>query len=449
MKTFFIIIFSLLLSIQLLAQKSPLADLDLQRDGNYYQKNHMEPFTGVAFEDHKSGKKKTRAEFKNGKLNGKVTTWHETGEKSTLVNYKNGISTGIEFHWYDTGVKKLEINYDGEGLASGICKEYFTDGKLKSEGEYVKDLEEGLHKWYFQSGELDQTIVYKGGLANGKVKHYYDGGKMKMDADYKDANPYGKVILFFENGEKKKETNYVVGKEEGRDFLWSNKGLLLEERTYKNGEEIGYKNFRSGAIKTKEGFLQVFNEKESFFTIHVSSPKWVRSKSSRDITYVVDDFVLQLFNTSTSSFINGSGLADSDVLMKHMEYEKGFIEKGTKSVIDIQHKFGNYKGGSYLHWSFENPALKDVKQTSNRTVTKEHYFTFVCNKQILILYVPQTKGNNESKILKDIQKIANSLGMKSESIDMNQLRITIRENSGLPPLPANEMVKGYKKDGER
>ena len=84
-----------------------------------------------------------------------------------------------------------------------------------------------------------------------------------------------------------------AGKEEGKDFIWSKQGLLAEERTYSRGEETSYKNYRSAAIKTKEGFLQVFNEQESFFTIHVSSPKWVRSKSSRDITYVVDDFVLQ------------------------------------------------------------------------------------------------------------------------------------------------------------
>lgn len=449
MKTFSIIVFSLLFSVQLLAQKkAPLADLDLQRDGKYYQRNHMEPFSGVAFEDFDNGKKKSRAEFKNGKLNGKVTTWHETGEKATLVNYKNGISTGTEMHWYDTGVKKLEVNYDEAGLAFGVCKEYYTDGKLKSEGEYVKDLEEGLHKWYFKSGDLDQTVVYKEGMANGKVKHYYDGGKMKMDADYKDGTPHGKVLLFFENGKKKKETNYVAGKEEGKDFLWSKKGLLLEERTYKNGEEIEYKNYRSGAIKTKRGFVQVFNEKESFFTIHVSSDEWVRTRASRDITYVVDNFVLQLFNTPISSFASGNGLQDSNILMKHMEYEKAFIEKGTNAQIDIQHKFDNYKGGSYLHWSFENPELKDIANPTRRTVVKEHYFTFVCNQEVLTLYVPQTKSNNESKILKDIKKIADSLEIKSERVDMNELRINIRKNAGLPPLPANERVKGYKKNGE-
>lgn len=450
MKAFTIFLFSLFLSVQLLAQKkAPMTELDLQPDGNYYQRYHQEPFTGVAFEDYKSGKKKSKAEFKKGKLDGKVTTWHETGEKSTLVNYKAGIVTGTEIHWYDTGVKKLEVNYDSEGLATGICKEYYQDGTLKSEGEYVKDLEEGLHKWYFQNGDLDQTVDYKGGLADGKVKHYYYGGKIKMDGEYKQGRPDGKILYYFDNGMKKKETNYVAGKEQGKDFLWSKKGLLLEERNYVEGEENSYKNYRSGAIKTKEGFLQVFNEKESFFSIHISAPGWVRSKSSKDITYVIDDFVLQLFNGPISSFSEEQGLNDEDVLQKHMEYEKVFIEKSTSSTLDVKSQFKKYKGGTYLHWTFESPILKDVKNPSSRTVEVEHYFTFVCNQQILTLYVPKTKGNNEGEIIRTIQKIADTLDVKSDRIDMNQLRIEIRKNSGLPPLPANETVKGYKKDGQK
>lgn len=450
MKTFSIFLFSVLFSIQLAAQKAPFEQLDLQPDGNYYQRNHPTPFSGEAFENYKNGKKKSRAEFKNGKLNGKVTTWHETGEKSTLVNYKNGISVGTEIHWYDTGVKKLEVSYDNEGLASGICKEYYSNGGLKSEGNYEKDLEEGLHKWYFnnEKASLDQTIEYRKGLPNGKIKHYYQGGKMKMNADYKEGVPSGKVIHYFKNGEKKKEGNFLAGKENGKDFLWSDKGLLLEERDYSDGKELSYKNYRSGAIKTKEGFLQVFNEKESFFTLHIHDKEWVRSKASRDITYVIDDFVLQLFNTSIASFNKESGMDDETLLQKHMEYEQAFIEKGSGSSITISKEFKKAKNHSYLHWSFESPGLKDVKFPSNKTVEKEHYFTFVCGKQILMLYIPQTKGNNESQILRTVTEIAKTLEVKSDRIDMNELRIQIRKNSGLPPLPANETVKGYKKNGE-
>lgn len=449
MKSFSLFLFSCIFSLQLMAQKAPFELLDLQRDGNYYQRNHPTPFSGEAFENYKNGKKKSRAEFKNGKLNGKVTTWHETGEKSTLVNYKNGITVGTEIHWYDTGVKKLEISYDNEGLASGICKEYYANGILKSEGKYEKDLEEGLHKWYFQNEDLDQTIVYVKGLPNGKVKHYYEGGKMKMNADYKEGVPSGKVIHYYKKGGKKKESNYIAGKEQGKDFLWSDKGLLLEERDYVDGKEIAYMNYRSAGIKTKKGFLQVFNEKESFFTVHVNHKGWVRSKPSKDITYVVDDFVLQIFNVPVSSFNKESGLDDEALLQKHMESEKAFVEKGTGSTITVQKEFKRVKNNVYLHWSFESPGLKDVRNPSHKTVAKEHYFTFVCNKQILMLYVPQTKGNNESKILAAVQDIASTVEIKPNRIDMNQLRIEIRENAGLPPLPANETVKGYKKNGEK
>ncbi len=449
MKAFYILLLSCCFVSASWAQKAMMEELDLQPDGNYYQRFHQEPFTGVAIENYENGKKKSRAEFKNGKLDGKVTTWHETGEKSTLVNYKKGIVTGTEIHWYDTGVKKLEVSYDSEGLASGVCKEYYHNETLKSEGRYEKDLEEGLHKWYFKNGDLDQTIEYKGGMANGKVKHYYQGGKIKMDGDYKAGRPNGKVIHYYNNGQRKKETNYTDGIENGKDYLWSKKGLLFEERDYVNGEEKTFMNFRSGAIKTKEGYLQVFNEKESFFHLHLDAPGWVRPRSSKDITYVVDDFVLQIFNSPVSEFTKEKGLSDEEVLDKHMAFEKAYIEKATKSTINVQSQIKRYKSGTYLHWSFESPGLKDVKFPSNKTVEAEHYFTFVCNQQILTLYVPKTKGNDGAKILKAIQQIADSLSIESERIDLNAMRITIRKNEGLPPLPANETVKGYKKNGQK
>ncbi len=451
MKTFFFLIISLSLSFSLDAQKkAPLNQLDLQRDGKFYQVNHIEAFTGVAYEDYENGKKKSRAEFKGGRLNGKVTIWHKTGEKSSQIHYKDGIRVGTEYHWYPTGVKKLEINYDEKGLPTGICKEYFDNGSLKSEGKYLKGREEGLHKWYFLNGNLDQTVQYVDGLANGKVKHYYKNKKMKMNADYKDGEPHGMMKLYYEDGSRKRETNYSNGKEHGKDLLWSKKNILLEERKYENGEEIVFKNYRSGAIKTKKGFIQVFNEKNSFFTIHLNKG-WIRSRASRDITYVIDQFVLQLFNTPISEFYKGEEEKTTQKILElHLKYEQDIIEKATQSQIDIRSTFIEKSGTlPYLKWSFESPTLKDVKNPSSKTVVKEHYLTFVCHQQILTLYVPQTKGNNEKDIINTLSEIIKTIEIRNARIDLNQLRQEIRENAGLPPLPVNETIKGYKKNPKK
>ncbi len=447
MKYYTIITLFVLIGFQSMAQKAPLESLDLQRDGKYYQRNHMEPFTGVAFEDFKNGKKKSKAEFKNGKLDGKVTIWHNTGEKSSVVNYKNGVKTGTEMHWYPTGTKKLEVNYNAEGLATGICKEYHSNEQVLSEGKYENGLEVGLHKWYFKDGKIDQTIVYEKGLAHGKVIHYYQDGTKKMDADYEDGQPSGTLILFHKNGKKKSETKYVRGYEEGGEFTWSSKGLLEEKRIYKKGESIEFMNYRSGAIKTKEGYLQVFNEENDFFSIHLNEG-WVRPRSSKEITYVIDDFVLQLFNTKKSPFETASTDSEENILRNYMNSEIKFIREKTGVSSEVEVIF-NKAEISYLYWNFESPGLKDVKIPSSRTVIREHYYSIVCGGQILSLYVPQTKGNDERKIQTMLKRMIETIEVREERIDLNKLKKEIRMNAGLPPLRANEAVKGYKKNKKK
>lgn len=437
-------VFMLFLAVFCFAQKAEMATLDLQPDGNFYQRNHQQAFTGVAFENFPNGKKKYRAEFKKGKLHGKVTSWHNTGKKATLVHYQQGKRVGQEVHWFDTGARKLEINYDSQGKATGMCKEYFGNNKLKSEGKYENGMEEGTHKWYFKNGKLDQTVEYVKGKANGLIKHYFESGQLKMQGEYKEGKPHGKVVYFHDNGQKSKALHYTLGKENGLASSWSKKGLLQEERDYKNGKEIAYRNYRSGAIKTKTGYLQVFNGKESFYQIHVAADTWVRPRASRDITYVVGDFVLQLYDMPISSFAKQE-MDEKTTLETFFSNEKKYIETATKSSIATQQKWEKYKGGTYLHWWFESPNLKNVKYPSNKTVEEEHYFSFALGNKILSLYVPKTKGNNISTILTTIHQIAQTIEVKNTAIDLNETRKSIRENAGLPSLPKNETFEGYKK----
>ncbi len=447
MRRFILLLLCSFFFISINAQKAPLGDLDLQRDGKYYQRNHIEAFTGTAFENFKNGKKKHRADFKDGKLDGKVTTWHETGEKSSVVNYKQGVRVGTETHWYPTGVKKLEVNYDAEGKATGICKEYHDNEQISSEGKYEEGREVGLHKWYFKDGKLDQTVVYDRGLAHGKVMHYYQDGTTKMDADYKNGQPDGTLILFHKNGKKKTQTNYIKGYEEGEEMTWSSKGILLEKRIYEKGETVQFMNYRSGALKTKKGYLQVFNEKESFFSIHLNQG-WIRPKASRTITYVVDKFVLQLLNTPLGDFSSVATDNHEDILNKYMNSEIKYIKKETGGEIEVDAKY-NPGNIPFMHWSFESPGLKDVKNPSSKTVIKEHYFSLVCGKQILSLYVPQTKGNDERKIMRMVKKMIGTTTVENERIDLNELKRQIRENAGLPLLRADEKFEGYKKNPKK
>ena len=81
-----------------------------------------------------------------------------------------------------------EGNVVGEGLINrggkleGAWKEYYDDGKLKSEGQYKSNQRVGAWKYYFKSGKTEQEGAYDDkGRLNGKWKWYFEDGKMARE----------------------------------------------------------------------------------------------------------------------------------------------------------------------------------------------------------------------------------------------------------------------------
>ena len=94
-----------------------------QRNGLTYIPNETTPFTGVYITTYPNGHKRSERNYKDGKLDGLVTswTWYENGQKESEGNYKDGKQEGLETLWDENGQKESESNYkDGkkEGLAT-------------------------------------------------------------------------------------------------------------------------------------------------------------------------------------------------------------------------------------------------------------------------------------------------------------------------------------------
>ena len=63
---------------------------------------------------------------------------------------------------------------------NGTVKEYWDNGKLKFEGEYLNGKRNGKGKEYYENGKLKFEGEYLNGERNGKVKeYYYRNGKLK------------------------------------------------------------------------------------------------------------------------------------------------------------------------------------------------------------------------------------------------------------------------------
>jgi hypothetical protein len=60
-----------------------------------------------------------------------------------------------------------------------VRKEYYPNGKLKFERNYINGKQEGITKVYFESGKLEAERNYKNGKLEGLEKEYYESGELK------------------------------------------------------------------------------------------------------------------------------------------------------------------------------------------------------------------------------------------------------------------------------
>jgi len=85
-----------------------------------------------------------------------------------------------------------------------VWKEYYEDGKLKSESHYTNNINNGIDKIYYESGHVKFETPYANNKVNGIFKEYYESGKLKSETPYIDGNR-GEIKQYDENGNEIKQ----------------------------------------------------------------------------------------------------------------------------------------------------------------------------------------------------------------------------------------------------
>tara|TARA_Y100000782_G_scaffold115634_1_gene163575 strand:+ start:41859 stop:43448 length:1590 start_codon:yes stop_codon:yes gene_type:complete len=176
-------------------------------------------------EFHPNATVKIEKTYYNGQPHG---IWKEYDVEGNLVNswtYKYGTLLG-------------EGIVDAAGVKQGPWKEYYPDGTLRAEGEYLDGERFKRWKFYFQNGKLEQTGKYKkGGLQDGEWKWYYsDGDPHRVENFYK-GNEEGEIVEYDTNGKVILEGEYIDGLETGKWFI--EMGDYREEGEFVDGNRHG------------------------------------------------------------------------------------------------------------------------------------------------------------------------------------------------------------------
>lgn len=394
--------------------------------GLYFQPNTIKPYSGTAYDKFPNGKKRMEMPIKDGKIHGVSKEWSDKGKKVLERHFTMGVPNGKEKQWYPDGEKQVELNYIN-GKVEGVATEWYKNGQVKSEGIFKNGKEEGDHKWYFDQGQIDQIVPFKNGLAQGIVKMWFPSGKLKKESEFKNGMKDGLTIEWFENGEKFFEGSFKEDKPDGQSYNWTKKGKLIKAEKHDFGRLIESKNYLSGAIFTGKGYLQVFNEMNDFFTLDISGSS-VKARKADEITFIVEGDLIQIFNQPSTLFFDKTIQAKNEVeqLEAFIKKESAYIQSATKFEIEVKKELQkNTSGKSFIHWSFSSPSSQD-KEQKPRTVQEEHYISFVCGERILSLYGVVTNNDKPEDVVKILKRIANSLKIEKNRIDLNALAASLK-----------------------
>lgn len=135
-------------------------------------KHHPETnklYSGKVFENRMDGKRELEGYYKNGRKNGKWTTWYENGQKKDEEYYK-----------------------------------YFD--------KYGYSVRNGKRITWFENGQMSSEATYKDGKLDGLGFSWYENGRKWYEATYNNGQEDGLATSWYENGQKRYEENYKRGK---------------------------------------------------------------------------------------------------------------------------------------------------------------------------------------------------------------------------------------------
>ena len=192
----------------------------------------------------------------------------EYDEKTELlyVEGEKEAFTGIAKYYSKDESSIFEFPYKN-GKKEGRGKEYYLNGKFKSDAFFIDGLLQGKSIGYYENGNLEYEENYKDGKLDGLVKKYYENGQLKAELNYKNGKLDGLARAYHENGQLHIEENYKDGKLEGESTNYDENGNLTSKAIYKDDEII------ENLFETLKKILQV---------------KIINLKATQDLLYFVD-----------------------------------------------------------------------------------------------------------------------------------------------------------------
>ncbi len=192
------------------------------------------------------GFKKSQGLYTNNRQNGEWKFFFKEGSNEQIGNFKNGVLNG-EWKWYYNNGKPLRLETFTNGKRDGKYLEFSITGDTIEKGSYLDGEKEGF--WKVIAGDIIEQGNYSNGLKDGIWKEYFKNGVLGYEGNFIQGNADGKHIYYFEDGRVREEQYYVSGIKEKIWKKYTIVGALLLAVTYENDTETRVNGIKLEGIK--------------------------------------------------------------------------------------------------------------------------------------------------------------------------------------------------------
>jgi hypothetical protein len=121
----------------------------------------------------------------------------------------------------------------GKKPEENISREYYADGKIKSETQVSDTIAHGLRKQYDRDGGLMSVYTFNMGKLDGPAVSYYPNKKLNQKMFYKDGKREGTTLWYYDTGELYRSIPYKDGKINGTRISYYKDGKIMSEAPFK------------------------------------------------------------------------------------------------------------------------------------------------------------------------------------------------------------------------
>jgi antitoxin component YwqK of YwqJK toxin-antitoxin module len=192
------------------------------------------------------GEKKSEGTYVNNRQNGEWKFFFKDGINEQIGNFRNGVLNGT-WKWFYSNGKPLRNETFLNGRRDGLFVEFNAMSDTIAVGSYQEGEMEG--PWKFISGDMIESGTYNNGLKEGLWKEYYKNGVLAFEGNFISGNADGKHVYYFPDGKIREEQYYVNGFKEKVWKKYNEGGILFLAVSYENDTEVKVNGIKLEIVK--------------------------------------------------------------------------------------------------------------------------------------------------------------------------------------------------------